>query len=83
MTLRLRDGLPSLRTQWGKDVVRRAAVRVHAQGATLSHFAILPGHAHLIVSLERGAELHRAIIAFACVVAKAVNAAAGRRGAVF
>jgi hypothetical protein len=53
------------------------------KGATLSHYAIAPNHAHLIVSLAHGAELQRAIIAFACVVAQAMNAAAARRGRVF
>jgi hypothetical protein len=56
---------------------------MRAKGATLSYFAIRQNHVHLIVSLSHGAELHRAIIAFACVVAKALNVAARRRGPVF
>jgi hypothetical protein len=75
--------MPSLRTPWGKEVARRGAVRMRVKGATLSHYAIQPNDAHLIVSLARGAELHRAITSFACVIAKAMNAAAGRRGPVF
>src|ERR1043166_6236447 len=41
VTLRLRSGLPSLRTPWGKAIVHRAALRMRAKGATLSHYAIL------------------------------------------
>src|SRR5262245_19359007 len=83
ITLRLRDGLPSLRTPWGRRVVHRAAVRMHVKGATLQHYAIQHNHLHLIIALERGAALHRALISFACVVAKAVNREAGERGSVF
>jgi hypothetical protein len=56
---------------------------MRVKGATLSHYAIAPNHAHLILSLARGANLHPAIIAFTCVIAKAMNVRARRRGPVF
>ena len=63
--------------------MHRAAVRMRVKGATLQHYAIQRNHLHLILSLTRGAELHRAVISFACVLAKAMNAASRRRGTVF
>jgi REP element-mobilizing transposase RayT len=48
LTLRLREGLPNLRTRKGAQIVKRAILGAQSRGLRVIHFSILSNHIHLI-----------------------------------
>lgn len=82
VTLRLVDGLPSLRRKEAFLCLRDAVRKARAQGFAVSHFAILSNHIHLI--LEPSApKLGRIFQSFGISFAKRLNALLDRAGPVF
>lgn len=96
MTLKLREGLPSLRSKEAFRCLRRALAQARACGLRVVHFAILSNHVHLIVepsaiggTAARGAgqrrqeNLGRALQSLCISFSKSLNGALKRRGGVF
>jgi REP element-mobilizing transposase RayT len=82
VTLKLREDLPSLHR---KDVFRclRGAVRkARTKGFSVTHFAILSNHIHLILE-PNSADLGRVFQSLCISFAKRLNEKLGRKGAVF
>jgi REP element-mobilizing transposase RayT len=52
ITLRLREGLPNLRSQEGSKIVQHALRGLQKNGVRVIHFAILSNHIHLIVEAK-------------------------------
>ncbi len=48
LTLRMREGLPNLRTRKGAQIVKRAILGAQSRGLRVIHFAVLSNHIHLI-----------------------------------
>lgn len=82
-TLRLRGDLPSLRRKALLAVID-AALRgvLGREGFRVVHYSIQSNHAHLIVEAAGGDDLARGMQALSIRLAKGVNRALGRRGAV-
>jgi REP element-mobilizing transposase RayT len=83
VTLRLRAGVPSLRTV----PIVRAIERSFAQGCTrpgfrLVHYSLQGNHAHLIVEASDRDALGRGMMAIGARLARAVNRVTGRTGGV-
>ncbi len=83
MTLRVRDGVPSLR----KKRLIRVLERSFAEGCDrgdfrLTHYSILGNHAHLIVESKDRDALGRGMKSLTRRLTHAVNRAFGRRGPV-
>lgn len=83
VTLRVRPGLPSLRTV----AIVRAIERTFAHGCErpdfrLVQYSLQGNHAHLIVEADHREALGRGMMAIGSRLARAVNRAAGRSGAV-
>lgn len=82
-TLRVRGDLPSLRRKALFAVVEGALRGVLGrEGFRVIHFSVQSNHAHLIVEATTGAALARGMQALSIRIAKGVNRALGRRGAV-
>lgn len=81
VTLRVCEGLPSLRTPALFQVVRKALAAGKArEGFGLVHFSVQSNHLHLIAeAADRGA-LSRSLQGLCVRVARAVNRQLGRRG---
>lgn len=56
VTIRLRDGLPNMRTRRGAQIIKNAIVGAQNCGVRILHFALLSNHIHLIIE-PRGAEI--------------------------
>ena len=84
VTLRVREGIPSLRgRRMAKalgDCFRRGCRKV---GFSICHFSIQGNHLHLIVEADNHAALARGMQGFAIRAAKAINRVAGRKGTVW
>ena len=83
VTLKIREGLPSLRR---KDVYRalRAAVqRARMKGLRLVHFNLLSNHVHLLIECGGNNELSRGLQSLSTGLAKNINSLASRAGTVF
>jgi hypothetical protein len=81
VTLRLRPGLPSLRSV----PIVRAIEATFARGCArrdfrLVHYSRQGNHAHLIVEADDRAELGRGMMAIGARLARALNRVTGRRG---
>jgi len=84
VTLRVRKGLPSLRSRKAYKAVEQALLRgCERQGFRLVHFCILKNHVHLIVEAKDAVVLARRIQGLAISLARRLNKRLGRRGAVF
>jgi REP element-mobilizing transposase RayT len=84
VTLRVGRGIPNLR---GRRVYRRVerAIREGRErlGGRVVHFSVQANHAHFIVEAAHGPALSRFVQGLSIRLARAVNAAARRRGRVF
>jgi REP element-mobilizing transposase RayT len=83
VTLKLCAGLPRLRR---KDIYRAlcAAVRrARIKGLRLVHFSFLSNHVHCLVECAGNEELSRGVQSLSTSLAKNINTAALRTGAVF
>jgi REP element-mobilizing transposase RayT len=84
VTLRLANGLPSLRTPAYAQAVRAAlAAGREAFGFRLVHFSIQSNHLHLIVEATNNTALARGMKGLSVRVARAVNRRRRRTGKVF
>jgi hypothetical protein len=80
-TLRLRSGLPSLRTvQIVHEIERTFAVGCARPGFRLVHYSLQGNHAHVIVEASDRDALGRGMMAIGSRLARAVNRVAKRTG---
>jgi REP element-mobilizing transposase RayT len=83
-TVRLREGLPSLRRVEARRAVARAFASSRERfGFRLIHFSLQSNHVHLIAEARDRRALSRGMQALLVRVARALNRLWGRRGAVF
>ena len=83
MTLRATAGLPSLRGERLFAAIRRAFAAASQGPFRLLHFSVQSDHLHLLVEADEPTRLARGIQGLAIRVAKAVNRALSRHGAVW
>jgi len=84
VTLRLRRGLPSLRTvRIVREIECTFAKGCARPGFRLVHYSLLGNHAHLIVEARDAVCLGRGMMAIGSRLARAVNRVAGQSGRVF
>ncbi|MFT3916689.1 MAG: hypothetical protein QM704_22195 [Anaeromyxobacteraceae bacterium] len=84
VTLRTVDGLPSLRGPEPFAVVVRALEGLRERsGARVVHFVVISNHLHLVVEATSPEALSRTIQGLSVRIARGLNAALGRSGAVF
>ena len=83
MTLRVRAGVPSLRTVAIVRAFRRSLTRACERGEfRVVHYALQGDHAHLIVEASSKRALANGMNSIGARLARAVNRATGRRGPV-
>lgn len=83
VTLRMRAGVPSLRTApLVREVERSFAVGCERPGFRLVHYSLQGNHAHLVVEAADQAALGRGMKCIGARLARAVNRVTGHRGAV-
>jgi hypothetical protein len=84
VTVRLRRGLPSLRTVRIVREIERSFTKGCARpGFRLVHYSLQGNHAHLIVEARNAELLGRGMMGIGARLARAVNRVAGRSGRVF
>lgn len=84
VTLRVRRAVPNLRGGRCFDAVASTfAVARERLGMRLIHFSVLGNHLHLIVEADDNRALSRGMQGLTIRLARALNTARGRRGAVF
>jgi REP element-mobilizing transposase RayT len=82
VTIRLRDGLPSLRGKEEYRQLKRAIARAKARGLSIVHFAVLSNHVHLVLEAQDKRKLGRQMQSLGISLAKRLNARLKRRGAI-
>jgi hypothetical protein len=83
VTMRARAGVPSMRAARVSVAVRGALAAASGTGFRLLHFSVQSDHLHLLVEADNRGALAAGAKGLAIRVARAVNRAAGRRGAVW
>jgi putative transposase len=83
VTLRARDGVPSLRSDRVFGAVCRAFAAASSRQFRLLQFSVQHDHVHLIVEAEDARGLVRGMQGLAIRIARGVNRVLGRRGAVW
>jgi len=83
VTLRSRRSVCCLRTARVYPAVRRALAAASHGGFRILHFTVQDDHVHLIVEADDSRALGRGLRGLAIRIARAVNRALGRRGAVW
>jgi len=83
VTLRAREGVPSLRSERVFPFVRGGLAAAHKVAFRIIHFSVQSDHVHLVVEADGMEPLIRGIQGLAVRCAKAVNRAARRRGSVW
>ena len=84
LTLRLRDGLPSLRRKEARDAIAGAFATGHDRfGFRLTQFSLQSNHVHLLAEAEDRRALSRGMQGLMVRLARALNALWKRRGSVF
>lgn len=84
VTLRIANGLPSLRSSRRFDAIRTAFSAARGKhGMRLVEFAVLGNHLHLVVEAENSGTLSRGMQGLCIRIAKAVNRVLRRAGRVF
>ena len=88
VTLRLRDGIPSLRTGQMHAALRSCLAEANAQASKrgrgrVVHYSIMPNHLHLLWEASDREALSRGVQGLATRIARAVNRVAERTGPVF
>src|SRR6185503_717250 len=83
VTLRAREGLPSLRSMRVFPILQRSLAASHKSAFRVVHFSVQSDHIHLVAEGDEVNALVRGIQGLACRCAKAVNRAARRRGSVW
>jgi REP element-mobilizing transposase RayT len=83
VTLKMREGVPSLRTvRLVRELERSFAASCERNDFRLCHYSIQGNHAHLIVEADSEAALGRGMKALGSRLARAVNRIFGRSGPV-
>lgn len=84
VTLRLREGLPSLRSKPLFDVVRRAFCAARSRtDFRVAHYSVQSNHLHLLVEADDRTALSRGMAGLQIRLARALNRHLSRRGKVF
>jgi REP element-mobilizing transposase RayT len=83
VTLRAREGLPSLRAERVFPTVSRSLSAAQKEAFRVIHFSVQSDHIHLVVEGDGRRALVRGVQGLAVRCAKAVNRAVGRRGKVW
>src|SRR5829696_9152174 len=84
VTVHMRRGVPSLRSQVTFGAIRRAFRGARDRfGMRLVHFNVQGNHVHLIVEAEGTRALSRGMAALGIRIARQLNRALGRQGGVF
>jgi putative transposase len=84
VTLRIKDGLPSLRSSRNFAAIRGAFAAARGRnGMRLIEFSVLGNHLRLVVEAEGSESLSRGMQGLCIRVAKALNRALARAGRVF
>src|SRR4029453_13187693 len=88
VTLRLRDGIPSLRTGRMHAALRACLAEANARASKTGrgrvvHYSIMPNHLHLLWEARDREALSRGVQGLATRMARAVNRVAERTGRVF
>lgn len=83
VTLRVRNGLPSLRLSTTFSAVNVAMAAGSTSTFRLVHFSVQRDHVHLLVEADTPVALVRGMQGLAIRIAKAVNRLLGRRGKVW
>jgi REP element-mobilizing transposase RayT len=83
VTLRLRDGVPSLRTvRLVRELERSFRAARERDGFRLVHYSLQSNHVHMLVEANGPDALARGMKSLGARIARAVNRIFGRRGAV-
>ena len=61
ITLRLREGLPNLRSRKGMQLIMKAFKGAQEKGLRIIHFAVLSNHIHLIVEVANSEILYKSM----------------------
>lgn len=83
VTLRLVEGVSSLRTRSRVATIRAAIARSHRADFRIIHFNVEPNHLHLIVEADSNEVRARWIKGLAVRIARRINALLGRSGKLF
>jgi putative transposase len=84
ITLRVKEGLPSLRSSRRFDAVRGAFAKARDRfGMRLIEFSVLGNHLHLIVEADGSESLSRGMQGLCIRLAKSLNRELGRKGSLF
>jgi REP element-mobilizing transposase RayT len=83
VTLRATGGTPYLRAEWPFRAVRAAIAHASRDTFRVVHFSVQGDHLHLLVEASGTGELSRGMQGLAIRVARRVNGAIGRRGAIW
>jgi len=83
VTLRAREGLPSLRAESIFPALRRALGQASRGGLRLLEFSVQRDHVHLIAEAADGRALSRGLQGLAIRLAKAINRVLGLRGRIW
>jgi REP element-mobilizing transposase RayT len=83
VTLRARDGLPSLRSTRIFSSLRESLSASHKSAFRVVHFSVQSDHVHLVVEGDAPVALVRGVQGLAGRCAKAINRGAARRGRVW
>lgn len=83
VTLRIVEGVPSLRSPRLVRLIRRSISRAHREGFGVAEFNVEGNHIHLIVEAESNAARERGMKGLGSSIALRVNRAVGRRGRLF
>jgi REP element-mobilizing transposase RayT len=83
VTVRLLDGLPSLRTKSAFRVVRDCIRDSHKDGFSVVEFSVMRNHLHLIVEAMDAQALAKGMQGLKVRLARRLNRSWGRRGTVF
>ena len=83
VTLRVRDGVPSIASEWLMKVIRTAVRDSQKDEFRIVEFNVLANHVHAIVEAASSVALSRGVQGFAGRVAKRINSALHRSGKLF
>jgi len=83
VTLRARDGIPSLRSGHLFPFLQRSLAAAHKAAFRIVHFSVQQDHIHLVAEADEVNALVRGIQGLAVRCAKAVNRAVRRKGSVW
>ena len=82
VTIKLKEGQPSLRQKTVWKVFKRAVERARLKGLKLAHFALLSNHAHLLIEAQDNEVLTQGLKSLLITLAKALNKIATLKGRV-